>query len=174
MEYEVTNDEVWEKAEDISTLIKVPEDEDFEKARILYGRIRDLLDGYTGKKMNAFREIQEWRKIGKKMLSYMQFADKCCKNNIREVERVTNYSNDRSGQRWTDAEDEILIGMLCDGESTLIDISRTLGRSVAALSTRCSTLVGIERTRQKIQGKFEGKLNGLVVDGTIDGLLMKG
>ena len=66
-----------------------------------------------------------------------------------------------------------MIELLCDDNTTLIDISRTLGRTIAAIQTRCSALVGVERTRQKIQGKFTGKLNGMIVDGTIDGLLMK-
>ena len=166
--YEITDEKVGERIDEITTLTTLSDN--FETGRVLYQKIFKMLNG---SKMNAFQEIKEWRKIGKQMMAYMETASKGFKNVAKENKRLRDITPERTGKKWTKEEDEILIEMLCDDDTNLIEIATTLGRSVSAISTRCSVLVGIERTKQNISGKFIGKLNGLVVDGTIDGILTK-
>lgn len=166
--YVITNPKIEEKVEKISTLTKVPKD--FIDGRVLYPKISKML---SGSKMKPFQELQEWRKIGKNMMAYMKASERGINCAMKENQRLSTMDYDRGHKRWSEEEDEILIELLCDDRMTLLDISKTLGRSISAINTRCSVLVGIERTKQRIQGKFEGKLNGMVIDGTIDGLLTK-
>ena len=171
MSWTITNEKLKEKIEDISTLAMV--EPDFEEAQKLYGDIYKLLNGATGKKMTPYLEIKTWRGLGKKMLAYMKMVDKFSHQTMKEQQRLKTMKSDRANKRWTPEEDELLIELLCNEEYTLLDVSKTIGRSITAINTRVSTLVGIKRTNQEIRGLFTGKLNGMIVDGTIDGLLTK-
>lgn len=166
--YEITNEKIYEKIEEITTLTNIPKD--FVDGRILYQKIFKLLNE---SKLKPFHEIQAWRKVGKNMMTYMETVTKGINNVCKENKRLSTMKYDRGHKKWTEEEDEILIELLCDDSLTLLDVSKTLGRSISAINTRCSVLTGVERVKQKIQGKFQGKLNGMVVDGTIDGLLFK-
>lgn len=167
-EWEITNKKIADTVEDFSTLMKW--EDDFIDNRILAPKIRDMLNE---PKKNPIQELKEWRKIGKNMLVYMKMQAKLNKNMLKQQQRLVTMKSDRSGKKWTPEEDEVLIELICDDEFTLLDVSKTLGRSISAIQTRCSFLTGVENTKKKIQGKFQGKLNGLVIDGTIDGLLIK-
>lgn len=77
-------------------------------------------------------------------------------------------SKPNARKRWSKEEDDLLIDLVVQGESEVV-ISTTLGRSVSACKTRCSTLVGIGRTTVEVAGYFIGQLNGENVDGMIHG-----
>lgn len=75
-------------------------------------------------------------------------------------------------KRWGSADDELLIELVCDGESDVF-ISNCLGRSVSACKSRVTYLVGIKRISERAAGYFVGTLSGKEISGHIDGRIYK-
>lgn len=132
--------------------------------------INELLDN---PKMSPYLQLQKWRKLGKQMFEMTKFHDELVKVSNDQLKRISDSTAANANRRWTKEDDEILIEMACDENTSLIEIASIFGRSTTAISTRISYLVGINRISKEIAGKFEGLLNGEKVQGNIKGTITK-
>lgn len=118
-------------------------------------------------------ELNMYRKHVPKLLElYFQKYDiaHAC---VKETERFHSDCEDKKYKRWTDEEDNVLIDLVCEEEKSPMEIALCLGRSVSAIKTRVSVLVGKKRLSQKIAGKFIGTINGEETETSIDGIVYK-
>lgn len=129
----------------------------------------DALTRVSQERSNVSKELMTYRKYVPALLKYIMQEEDCIKMLHKHIERMTNDSEDKKYQRWTPEEEETLIDMVCSGRYSMIELSTTLGRTVPAIKTKLSNLVGIKRLSQEVAGKFIGTLNGNTVEGSIDG-----
>lgn len=122
---------------------------------------------------NAFKQLQEWRKIGKHMGAIIETCYELNMASENQIKRLSDKTGERSNKRWSNREDEDLIDLICDHNASIIEISSILGRSPAAIQRRLSHLVGIKRVSSEVAGKFIGTLNGASIEGNIRGQLIK-
>lgn len=141
------------------------------KARLthLAGVANDLLCS----KPNAGEELRQWRKLGKYLLETTFFVADVI---LAQQQVLGNYLSDNptnSNKKWSKEQDELLIEMVCEGESSVIEIATTMGRTPSAIKTRVSQLVGLKRIEQEVAGRFVGAINGIKSDVVIEGKLIK-
>lgn len=117
---------------------------------------------------NAFIQLKEWKKLGDQVIDYIKAVSKFANLQGKYWERLDTDSKSKKYQRWTKEEDEILIELVCSGISQA-ELSAAMGRTIPAIKTRVSKLVGEKRISQKIAGNFFGTFNGEYVEGTIKG-----
>jgi hypothetical protein len=80
---------------------------------------------------------------------------------LREF-RFGVFEND--GKKWAAREDDTIVALKCQGANAM-DMSRSMGRSPAAVATRLSYLVGIRRLFVNIDGVVVGTLDGQETEG---------
>lgn len=122
---------------------------------------------------NAFKQLQEWRKIGKQVGAIIETCYELNMASENQIKRLNDKTGERANKRWDEKEDEDLINLICDHDASIIEISSILGRSPTAIQNRVSHLVGIKRVSQEVAGKFIGTLNGANIEGNIRGQLVK-
>lgn len=88
---------------------------------------------------------------------------------VRESHRLRGELSARHRKRWTKAEDEALVEMASQEGATAAGLAAIFGRSPQAIATRLSELVGIERTKQTVLGRFVGTIGGAHVEGQAEG-----
>lgn len=135
---------------------------DFQKA---YKVLKDL----GSEKNNVSKELLAYRKYVPMILQAMEQMQEINRRLSKSFERIETDSEEKSGQRWTPEEDEMLIELVTDSKWSTIEISTTLGRTVPAIKSRVSKLVGLKRISQEVAGRFIGTINGNDVEGTISG-----
>lgn len=143
-------------------------DESFSGS-VLYKKVFDLL---SNAKCSPYIEIKRWRAIGKDFIKYMQAQQTLHKMESTDRKRLTEGYGEKSNDRWIPEEDNQLIEIACQGKSEL-EIATILGRTVSAVHSRLSYLVGIRRLSQNINGEFSGVINGQECEGVISGILNK-
>lgn len=124
-------------------------------------------------KGNAYIQLKEWKKIGDDIIKYFYAYGTVLEKystSYKDLETGTSRNNNK---RWTADEDEKLIELVCAGEWSPIEISTTFGRSIPAIKTRVSKLVGLKRLSAEIAGQFIGTIDGEKVEGRIDGKVYK-
>ena len=129
----------------------------------------DACNRLSQERSNVSKELMTYRKYVPVLLKYILQEEDCIKMLNRHIERMMNDSEEKKYQRWTPEEEETLIDMICSGKYSMIELSTTLGRTVPAIKTKVSNLVGIKRLSQEVAGKFIGKIDGASVEGNISG-----
>lgn len=122
---------------------------------------------------NVVQEVRFYRKHIPNVLELVFLLTDGIAAANKANERFLNDSEDKKYRRWTDQEDKLLIDLVCAGDKSILEISTTLGRSVPAIKTRLSNLVGVKRISQKVAGKFIGTINGEETETSIDGIVYK-
>ena len=79
---------------------------------------------------------------------------------------------DNSNKKWTKEDEELLIEMVCK-DMSMVNIASVLKRSVSAISTKLTNLVGVNRISQSVAGKFIGTANGSEFTADIIGTLFR-
>lgn len=123
-------------------------------------------------KHNAFIELNKWRKLGDKMLRYIEAVNNLEIMREKHIDRLEDGYGEKNNKRWTPEEDELLIEKVCEGYTSL-ELATTFGRTANAISTRISHLVGIKRLTQNVDGYFRGDVNGVFTEGNISGCVSK-
>lgn len=93
---------------------------------------------------------------------------------IKQIDRFSDDCADKKYKRWTDTEDLMLIDLVCRGDDSIMGVATTMGRTVSAIKTRLSYLVGVKRLSQQVAGKFIGTANGEEFQADLVGTIYKG
>ena len=118
-------------------------------------------------------ELRIYRSNARKLLKYIEERDKLLKWALEQNSRFENDCDEKKYQRWTSEEDEMLIELVCDEKTSLLELSTIMGRTVSSIKTRITKLVGVKRISQKVAGKFIGSINGEEKEVNISGTLYK-
>lgn len=138
--------------------------------RRVYNEAKDLIERPKG---NPYQQLLQYKKVLPKLIKMLESDIEDWEMEHRQVERFSEVTYDNSNKRWNKEEDEMLINAVCDGNSSLYEISTRFGRSPSSISTRISYLVGIKRLTTEVAGRFTGTLDGENVSGEIKGILKK-
>ncbi len=121
--------------------------------------------------MNAFQQLQVYRAYAPQLVKSFNVVYALSNYFAAQLEVLEEKSVANKNKKWTKEEDEKVINMLCDG-ATELEIAIKTGRSIGAIHTRVSNLVGISKER-KIEGEFSGVVDGKPTSGTIKGVYKK-
>ena len=143
-----------------------------ESASNVFNTMRQLCTNGGGQ--NAFFQLQAFRKTGKMMVDLLRFYQEVAEYAFDQINTLERKSAKNANKKWTKDEDELLIELVTDDDVTDIELMAKFGRSMGAIKTRVSTLVGLNRISQEIAGRFVGTINGEKVEGKIDGTVYKG
>lgn len=137
--------------------------------------IRCLKRGQSikGKKLPPAVQLNEWRKLADDFAWCMKTVKSLLQVRNDEMDNFVASCPHRSGTRWSKEEDEILIDMVCK-DMSVAHAATVLGRTPAAVSSRITELVGVKRLAQDVNGRFVGKIEGLEVEGHINGTIFRG
>ena len=122
---------------------------------------------------NAFIQLREWKKLGDEMIAYIEAVSRYLEVSSSHWDRLVTDSSEKKYRRWTKEEDEMLIELVCSGVSQA-ELSSSMGRTIPAIKTRVSKLVGDKRISKKVAGLFLGTFNGQYVEGTVNGEVRMG
>ena len=122
---------------------------------------------------SLLEEIKIYRKYVPVLLEEIWSMSECIQTFGTRLERYNTDSEDKKYKKWTKEEDEFLIEMICDSRCSMLELSTTMGRTVPAIKTRVSKLVGLKRISQEVAGKFIGTINGNHAECVLDGTLYK-
>ena len=117
-------------------------------------------------------ELNTYRKYVPALIELYFLRDDMVTALGKEIERFHNDCDDKKHKRWTKEEDNILIDIICSGQQSPMETALVFGRSVSAIKTRVSTLVGKKRISQKVAGKFIGRITTNDTETHIDGVLV--
>lgn len=123
---------------------------------------------------STFMQIKLMRELLYRAGAFLILQRKLIDDMIVERNRLTENVGERGRKRWTQQDDELLIEMASQDDTTIIDLSRQFGRTPGAIQSRISKLVGIKKMSVEVAGRFIGTLNGEFVEGNIDGTVSKG
>ena len=160
---------------------KIKDDMDIDEALQKYAEIRGEVANslyqlgrctWNADGRNAFQQIQIYRKYVPVLAKNFAVVDALANYFGAQLEVIEQKSVANKNKRWTPEEDERVIDMICDG-FTEIEIAIKTGRSIGAIHTRVSKLVGINRIDRKVAGHFLGYINGEKTEGDIDGVVTK-
>lgn len=122
---------------------------------------------------DVLSELKIYRKYVPELLKDYTRVIRSNNEFVKVMKRQRTDSEEKKYKRWTDAEDNELIELVCDPDLSILDISVTMGRTVPAIKTRVSKLVGLKRLSQEIAGRFIGTINGNHAECVIDGTIYK-
>lgn len=122
-------------------------------------------------KPSMLTEVKTYRKHVKTIIKLLHQQQELIDGYSEMFNRLVSDSEEKKGSRWQPEEDELLIKLVCDGEASMLEISTTLGRTVPAIKTRISKLVGIKRISKEIAGRFVGLVDGHKTECFISGEL---
>ena len=120
---------------------------------------------------NSFTRIRLYQDLLMKAGLRILYQEDLIKALIRENERLGEGIGDRGRKRWTEEEDELLIEMAARDDVTIINLCKEFGRTPGAIKSHISKLVGIKRLSADIAGRFIGTLDGVEVEGDIEGIV---
>lgn len=121
---------------------------------------------------NMAKEIQAYRKFVPVLIDYVLQQQKVVSGFEKMFARMETDSEDKKGQRWCEAEDNLLVELVCQGMS-MLELSTTLGRTPSSIKTRLSRLVGTKRVSQDVVGRFIGYIDGNYTEGSVQGTVYK-
>jgi len=157
-----------------------------EKISVVYAS--DILDCATSKaakiimrvtelqshpKGNAFIQLKEWKKLGDDIIKYFRSYGTVLGKVATAQEDFEKGASRNNNKRWTETEDKLLIEMVCDESCSPYELASTFGRSIPAIKSRVSKLVGLKRLSAEVAGHFVGMLDGELIEGHIDGKVYK-
>ena len=139
--------------------------EEFAEAQWKLGRLACGME-----KMNAFQQLQAYRKYTQVLVKNFHVVYALSNYFAAQLEVLEQRASANNGKRWTKEEEEDVIDMICAG-MTELEISIKTGRSIGAIHTKVSNLVGVQKERN-IKGNFNGTINGEYVGGKLDGRII--
>lgn len=122
---------------------------------------------------NPYAQIKLFRNLLRRAGMQITMQNDLIDKLLLENDRATDGIGERGRKRWTQQDDELLIEMAAQEDTTIIDLSKQFGRTPGAIQSRISRLVGIKKLSAEIAGRFIGTLNGEFVEGNIDGIVRK-
>lgn len=131
------------------------------------------LDKAVASSSNMLEELKIYRKYVPELIKDYRRMIKINRNLLRMAKRLRTDSEAKKYKRWTNVEDNELIELVCNQDLTILDVSLTMGRTVPAIKTRVSKLVGLKRLSQEVAGKFIGNINGNHTECVLEGTLYK-
>lgn len=144
---------------------------------ILRGETNDaflrLNDVIQRRPKSIIAEVNIYRKYVPVILKSIIQMNEIKKAAALQAERVTTDNEDKKYQRWTEQEDNLLIDLVADEKMSMLELSTTMGRTVPAIKTRLSTLVGRKRISQNIAGRFIGFIDGEHKEAEVNGKLIR-
>lgn len=135
--------------------------------------ILQLLKIQRNRPRSIVAEVKIYRKYVPKLLEAYWGQCEAAKMAVQGNKRFMTDCADKKNRRWTPQEDNLLIDLVCSEGKSIMEIAVEMGRSVSAIKTRVSTLVGRKRITQKIAGRFLGEIDGEQYNAIIDGVLYK-
>lgn len=124
-------------------------------------------------KGSAFHQLQQFRKLVPELINAYTALWETQDALLEEFDRMCAKTQANKNKRWTKEQEECLVELVCRGNLSPVEISATMGRSVTAISTKVSDLVGVSRISQNVAGQFFGKINGEQTSGIIEGVVQK-
>lgn len=159
---------------DAGVLVRLNDEDEFFGIKHEKGlRAYRILDNTICSTPDVVKEIKIFRKYVPELMSDYVRLIKDYNMLIEAAKRQRTDSESKKYKRWTEAEDNELIELVCEPKLSILDISVTMGRTVPSIKTRVSKLVGLKRISQEIAGRFVGSINGIDSDCVLDGTLFK-
>ena len=138
----------------------------YSEAMCALGRCVSGADG-----SNVYQQLQIYRKYTPQLVKAFRVVDALANYFASQMEILEEKSVASKNKKWTAEEDETVIDMICSG-CTELEIAIKTGRTIGAVHTRVSKLVGVSRERN-IEGEFTGTIGGDSVTGYINGKIKK-
>lgn len=138
----------------------------FQEASWRIGRLLSNND-----RLNPYQQLQAFRKYAPVLVKNFHLVYSLSHYFSAQLEVLEERSTANKNKRWTKEEEETVIDMVCDGYTEL-EIAIKTGRTIGAIHTKVSNLVGLQRER-KIEGDFTGTVNGESVEGILKGKIKK-
>lgn len=139
-----------------------------------YEAVKKISEVLQNRPKSIIEELKIFRTYTRKLLRYIEEREKLLEWALKQNERFENDCDDKKYQRWTNEEDEMLIELVCDETKSLLELSTIMGRTVPAIKTRITKLVGVKRISQNIAGRFFGTIDGEEKEVNLNGTLYKG
>ena len=118
-------------------------------------------------------EIRVYRKYVPVLINYAYQQQSLIDGFNETLDRYEGKTKANNNKRWTPEEDLVLIDEVAEGKATILELSTMMGRTPASIKTRVSHLVGLKRLSQEGAGRFVGTIDGVDMDGCINGTLYK-
>lgn len=150
--------------EDAFKMIDVEE----EEASYIVWTLRKLICNNKG--VNPYMQLQTFRKFVPKLINKCFFYEAVADYSFEQIDRLLNGIDVNKNKRWEPEDEEALIEMVC-ADVNDVEIAVRFGRSIPAIKTKVSQLVGIGRLDKKVAGRFIGNIDGeykeCMIDGTV-------
>lgn len=125
-------------------------------------------------KGNAFQQLRAFRKHTAVLLRHLDSVSDVL-SSVKEMQREAQGDTPaNNNKRWSDDEDMALVDLAASDGNSITSIALILGRSPGAVQNRLTYLVGIEHRIQRISGRFQGLIDGVMSEANIDGEIRKG
>ena len=141
-----------------------------EDAGYLVWILRKLVCNNKGE--NPYKQLQAFKKYVPMIIDTIVLYEAIADYSFEQVDRLLNGIDVNKNKKWEPEDEEALINMVCDDVDD-VEIAMKFGRSVPAIKTKVSQLVGIGRIDRKVAGRFVGRINGEEVDAMINGKVFK-
>lgn len=139
---------------------------DLEKALRMEGQLR------TGNnKWSVHQRLVKYAELCRAMVKLLIAQNEFMNGLTAEYKQLTGGTGERAHKRWTPHEDEILVDMVCQEDSTLIELALAFNRTPQAITSRLTYLVGVSKVNRQVAGRLIGYLDGEPVDGYFEGRL---
>lgn len=124
---------------------------------------------------NAYIQLKEWKKLGDEIIKYFYTYGMVMQKSATVNQEIAEGVARNNNSRWTKEEDERLIEIVCSHRDDWapFEIAASFGRSIPAIKSRVSKLVGLNRVSQEVAGHFFGTIDGIEMSGSIDGTVYK-
>ncbi len=123
-------------------------------------------------KGTAFHQLQQFRRMVPVLIKAYCEQFEINTAAVEEIERINARVEKNKNKRWSTEEENYLIDLIVK-DVPIVEISTILGRSASAITTKVSSLVGLQRLSQNVAGKFFGTINGEEISGVIKGTVQK-
>lgn len=130
-------------------------------------------EDYSHAPMNTAAKLRTYNKYVPMMIKQVLYQQELIGALAKEVERLSENNLERGGKRWDQDEDETLIELAADDSKSVAQIAIMMGRTPAAIQSRITHLVGINRISSEVAGRFVGTLDGEDIEGVIEGTLTR-
>lgn len=118
-------------------------------------------------------ELRVYRKHVPVLLQYYGKVAEVLNMSAEATQRLDKSNPDNARRKWTEKEDNLLIEEVCKDDANLAKLAIMFGRSPGALQSRITHLVGVKKISQAIAGKFVGKIDGVLTESDIAGVVYK-
>ena len=141
---------------------------------VLNGAKNRITNLYANRPESLEEEVAAYRKDIPHLITYIDVLTDNLRMAVERIERINNKTDTNAKKKWTKDEDNLLIDVVCSEKWTPLQISTIFGRTPAAINTRVSYLVGVQKLDRKVAGHFVGEMDGKEVRATIKGTVFKG